>query len=193
MKLALAVVLSAGSLLAQQNSLTPKEKADGWVLLFDGKTLNGWDQGGKSTWRAENGVIVADTGDVVNLRSVDSYSDFVLKIDFRNGKDGNSGVFVRSALQGQPAVTGYEVQIWNDHATFPTGSLVNHLKAKPVKPAPDEWHSFEITAQGDHFVVVLDGDMILDGRDSKSKEGYFLLQFNKDKKIEYRNLKLKKL
>jgi len=193
MRLALAVLLSACALLGQQNVLTPKEKADGWILLFDGNTLKGWDQGGQSTWRVENGVIVAATGDALNLRSAEIYSDFILKIDFRNGKDGNSGVFVRSALRGQPEVTGYEVQICNDHATFPTGGLVNTVKAKPVAPAPDVWHTYQITAQGDHFVIVLDGDTVLDARDSKSKAGYVLLQFNKDKKIEFRNIKLKKL
>jgi hypothetical protein len=192
-RLILALLVGAGSLFAQANTLTAQEKAEGWVLLFDGKTLNGWDQGSRTTWRAENGALVADTGEPVNLRGTTAYSDFIVKFDFRHGKDGNSGFFIRSALQGQPATTGYEVQIWNDHEKYPTGSLVNHLIAKPAKPAPDEWHSFEVTAQGDHFIVVLDGEKILDDHDSKSKEGYFYLQFNKGKKIEFRNIKVKKL
>jgi hypothetical protein len=193
MKLTLAVLLSVCSLAAQPNALTPKEKADGWILLFDGKTLTGWDQGTQSTWRAQDGVLVADTGDALNLRSTATYSDFILKIDFRNSPKGNSGVFLRSALEGKPEVTGYELQVWNESPTFPTGSLVNTVKAKPVSPAADEWHTYEVTAQGDHYVVVLDGDTVLDAHDGKSKEGYFLLQYNRGRKIEFRNIKLKKL
>jgi len=193
MRLALVLLFAVPALFAQLNLLTPQEKAEGWVLLFDGQSLNGWDQGSRSVWRAEDGALVADKGPAVNLRFAEPCSDFTLKADFRQGADGNSGIFIRSALQGQPATTGYEVQIWNDHPEYPTGSLVNHVKAKPVKPAPDEWHTIQITAQGDHYTVVLDGETILDARDSKSKEGYILLQHNQDKKIEFRNFKLKKL
>jgi hypothetical protein len=193
MKLILVLFLSACSLFAQANTLTAQEKADGWTLLFDGKTLAGWDQGDKSAWRVEGGTLVADSGEPLNLRSVGVYSDFILKIDFRNSPKGNSGIFLRSALEGRAEVTGYELQVWNESPTFPTGSLVNHVKAKPVSPAPDEWHNYTITAQGDHFVIVLDGDTVLDIRDSKSAEGHIYLQYNKGRKIEYRNIKLKRL
>ncbi len=193
MKLILAVVLSASFVFAQTHALTPQEKADGWTLLFDGKSLAGWDQGDKSTWRAEGGVLVADSGEPVNLRSAGVFADFVLKIDFRNSPKGNSGIFLRSAREGAPEVTGYELQVWNESPTFPTGSFVNHAKAKPVSPAPDEWHTYEITAQGDHFVVALDGEEVLNIHDSKSREGHIYLQYNKGRKIEYRNIKLKRL
>ncbi|MCC7175299.1 MAG: DUF1080 domain-containing protein [Bryobacterales bacterium] len=193
MRLTLAFLLGVSCLLAQPNTLSPAEKQEGWILLFDGKTLAGWDQGTAATWRAEDGVLVADAGAPVNLRSTAAYSDFILRIDFRNSKEGNSGIFLRSALEGRPEVTGYELQVWNESPAFPTGSLVNHFKAKPASPAPDVWHTYEITAQGDHFVIVLDGETLLDARDSKSAAGYFLLQFNKGRKIEFRNIKLKKL
>ena len=60
MKLAIALLLSACWLSAQPNALSSKEKAEGWVLLFDGKSLAGWDQGAGATWRALDGVLVAD-------------------------------------------------------------------------------------------------------------------------------------
>lgn len=187
------LVFSAAVGFAQENTLSAQEKAEGWILLFDGQSLNGWEQGGSSVWRVESGALVADKGPAANLRYQTPFSDFILKADYRQGADGNSGIFIRSALQGQPATTGYEVQIWNDHPEFPTGSLVFHVKAKPVKPAPDVWHTFEITAQGDHYVIRLDGETILDSHDSKSRKGYILLQHNQDKRIEFRNLKLKPL
>jgi len=193
MKILFASLFLAFSIEAQVNTLTPQEKSEGWILLFDGRTLNGWDQGASSVWKVVDGVLVAEEGESVNLRSSEQFSDFILRIDFRNSREGNSGIFLRSALEGRPEVTGYELQVWNESPTFPTGSLVNHFKAKPVNPAPDVWHTYEVTCQGDHIVVTLDGETILDVHDSKSKQGYILLQYNKGRKIEYRNIKLKRL
>src|SRR5947199_74119 len=78
----------------------------------------------------------------------------------------NSGIFLRSQKEGQPHITGYELQIWDyQPAGYNTGSLVGSLKASPVKILPDQWNRYEITARGDHFVVVLNGTQLLDGRD----------------------------
>ncbi len=185
-------MLMAASLAAQTSTLTPKEISDGWVLLFDGASTFGWTQEGKAQWRAEGGILVPDGG-AGWLRSNATFADFVLKCDYRTGADGNSGLFLRSASQGAPHETGYELQIWNQHPKFATGSLVNHIAAKKVQPAPDTWHSFEVEAAGDHFIVKLDGKKILDGHDGKSKVGHIGLQFNTGKPIQFRNIKLKPL
>ncbi|MEX2264194.1 MAG: DUF1080 domain-containing protein [Bryobacteraceae bacterium] len=187
------LVFLASALSAQHNVLTPKEAAEGYVLLFDGETLFGWTPEGKAEWLAEGGAIVAASGDSGYLRSNSAFADYVLKCDYRTGAEGNSGIFLRSAKEGQPHVTGYELQIFDKHPQFPTGGLVNHLKAKPVNPAPDQWHSYEVEVTGNHFIVKLDGQTVLTGRDNKSLVGHIGLQFNKDKKIEFRNLKLKPL
>ena len=189
-----AILLLAASLgLAQPAPLTPKEISEGWVLLFDGASPFGWTQEGKAQWRVENGVLVADAGGSGWLRSNAAFADFILKCDYRTGAEGNSGIFLRSARQGAPHETGYELQIWNQHPKYPTGSLVNHIAARKVQPAADQWHSYEITAQGDHFIVKLDGKKVLDGRDAKSKIGHIGLQYNEGKKVEFRNIKVKPL
>jgi hypothetical protein len=177
---------------AQENTLTTKEAAEGWILLFDGETLFGWNQEGGAKWSVAEGALKAE-GESGYLRSHSAFADYVLKLDYRAPAEENSGVFLRSAREGQPHVTGYELQIYGKHPQFPTGSLVNHIKAKAVSPAPDRWHTFEVTAQGDRFIVKLDGNTVLDGRDSKSRIGHIGLQYNKDKKIEFRNVKLKPL
>jgi hypothetical protein len=191
MRLLVMFVLCAGA-AAAQTSLTAKEAAEGWLLLFDGETAFGWTQEGGAKWRVESGALTAD-GESGYLRSNSPFADYVLKLDYRAPADENSGVFLRSAREGQPHVTGYELQIYGKHAEYPTGSLVNHIKAKAVNPAPDRWHTYEVTAQGDRFVVKLDGRTVLDGRDSKSRAGHIGLQYNKDKKIEFRNIRLKPL
>ena len=192
MKTAFLFSLFCCALAAQSNSLTSKEAAEGWLLLFDGETTFGWTAEGKAEWRAAEGALTA-SGENGWLRTNSPFADFVLRCDYRTGAEGNSGIFLRSGKEGAPHETGYELQIWNQHPQFPTGSLVNHIKAKPVKPAPDRWHTYEVEAAGGRFTVKLDGKPVLDGSDAKSAAGHIGLQYNKDKKIEFRNIKLKPL
>lgn len=191
-KTALLLPLFCWALPAQSNSLTPKEAAEGWLLLFDGATTFGWTAEGKAEWRVADGALTA-AGENGWLRTNSPFADFVLKCEYRTGAEGNSGIFLRSAKEGAPHETGYELQIFNQHPQWPTGSLVNHVKARPVKPAPDRWHVVEIEAVGGRFTVKLDGKPVLAGSDSKSKSGHIGLQYNRDKKIEFRNIKLKPL
>jgi hypothetical protein len=121
------------------------------------------------------------------------FPDFNLKGDFRAGVKINSGVFLRSQKEGGiPAETGYELQIWDFRPTYKTGSLVNSLEAEPAKILADQWNSYDITADGDHFIVVLNGKKVLDGRDSKHSSGVAGLQYNTGGgKIEFRNIKIR--
>ncbi|MCS7023596.1 MAG: DUF1080 domain-containing protein [Bryobacteraceae bacterium] len=177
---------------AQLNSLTPKEAAEGWVLLFDGESMFGWTPEGGAEWRVVDGALVADRGESGYLRSNAVFADYILKCEFRSAPDGNSGIFLRSAKLGQPHVTGYELQIYDQHEKFKTGSLVNHAVAKPAR-ITGGWQSYEVELRGDRILVRLDGKKVLETRDSKSLVGHIGLQYNKGKKIEFRNLKVKPL
>ena len=228
----IAVAFTATSLLAADNVLTRKEKADGWTLLFDGKTLNGWDsanpatpggqgrgkqgkQGkqapppaahpavgsaprpcsaqsevpaGASHWEVVHGTL-SPCGDPAGyLSSTAEYQDFDLQVDFRTGADTNSGVFVRSPR----GIQGYEVQIWQwQPAGYNTGAIVGAGKTgREYNFVPDQWNHYEITADGDHLVVVLNGDKTLDVHDSKFADGHLRLQYQKYP-IEFKNIKLK--
>jgi len=194
MRLPVVLLLAAAAATAQLNTLTPKEASEGWILLYDGKTTFGWTPEGKAEWTVgSDGSLVGNSADSGWLRSNSAFADYILKAEFKTGPTGNSGIFLRSAKTGAPHETGYELQIWNQHPKFATGSLVNHIAAKKVAPAADRWHAFEIQAIGDHFIIKLDGKKILDGHDKKSAAGHIGLQYNKNNKIEFRNLKLKPL
>ena len=192
--------LTLGTLRAQApNALSREEIATGWKLLFDGSTLKGWEPHQASekeraaTWGVADGAIFC-TGDRRGwLGSADTFTDFNLKVDFRAGAKINSGVFLRSQKTGGiPAETGYELQIWDFRPTYKTGSLVNAIEAEPTKVLADQWNSYDITAEGDHFVVVLNGKKVLDGRDSKHSSGVVGLQYNTGGgKIEFRNIKIR--
>jgi hypothetical protein len=176
----------------QANSLTPQESAAGWKLLFDGKSLNGWEaHGGAQDWKAQDGTLACAATGPSWLGTVDTFSDYVLKLEFRGAERVNSGVFLRSQKDGQPHITGYELQIWDfQPAGYNTGSLVNSLKASPTKILADQWNSYEITADHDHFLIVLNGKTLLDGQDAKHAGGVIGLQCQKDNPIAFRNMRL---
>lgn len=216
------------------NSLTAQEKAAGWQLLFDGKTLAGWHssvppagQGraaappppaqpgalaqvgstpkpcvtatkgsvpgapaGSSHWEVVDGRLTACGEPVGYLSSDRRYKNFVLSVDFKCGDETNSGVFVRAPQENG----GYEVQIWKQQpAGYNTGAIVGTAKtARDYRFTPDQWNHFQITAQGDRIVIVLNGETTLDIHDAKFAEGNLRLQYQQFP-IAFRNIKLRPL
>lgn len=180
----LLLLLATGSVYAQNAK-----------ALFDGATLNGWEahQDGED-WRVDNGTLVCGGKGSGWLGTTQAFGDFVLRLEFRGADRVNSGVFLRSQKEGQPHITGYELQIWDyQPAGYNTGSLVNSLKAEPTKILADEWNRYEIRAEGDHFVVVLNGKTILDGRDPKHSSGVIGLQCMRNNPIAFRNLSIQEI
>ncbi len=176
------------------NTLTRQELAEGWILLFDGESFFGLERKGVAPqWKVEKGILSCETGEDSWITTSTAFGNFVLKLDYRNPPEGNSGVFIRAAEKGEPAQSGYEIQICDMHRNYPTGSLLGIKKARRTLVDPEIWHSMEITAEADHLVVRLDGSRILDTHDTTYREGYIGLQFNKGEKIEFRSLKLKPL
>ena len=170
------------------------------VSLFDGKTLMGWEArstsvpGSTGDWKVEGGNLVCGGGGAGWISSSETYSNYKLALEFRGAATVNSGVFLRSQKDGQPHVTGYELQIWdNQPAGFNTGSLVGSVKASPAKIKANEWNTYEITADGDHFVVLLNGVTVLDARDSKHSSGVIGFQCQPEQRIEFRNIRLQRL
>jgi hypothetical protein len=197
-KVFLFLILIA-ALNAQQSTPTSKRDEAGRISLFNGRTLSGWSSEQGSKWRVSGGVLVGDAGEDGWLRSSQEFGNFLLRIEFRNQPKGNSGVFLRATRTSNvndpsnPAGS-YELQIYNEDEKWPTGTIENFMaRLVPVNPAPNQWHSYEVEARGDHLMATLDGTKVLDGHDSKFKSGYIGLQHHKDNKIEFRNISLKRL
>ena len=165
------------------NTLSAAEKADGWRLLWDGKTTDGW-RGARSQdfpkggWTIKNGeLIVNETGgkeaaaggDIVTR---EKFADFELRVDFKMTPGANSGIkiFVDTELnKGAGSSIGPEFQILDD-ARHPDaklgrdgnrtlGSLYDLIPApadKKVKPV-GEWNHAEIIAKGKHVEFRLNG------------------------------------
>lgn len=111
-----------------KNELTPEEKADGWKLLWDGKTTNGWrgaklKQFPKKGWKIEDGILMvlpSDGGESTNGGDIvtdKKYKNFILEVDFQLTKGANSGIkyFVDTELnKGVGSSIGCEFQILDD-------------------------------------------------------------------------------
>lgn len=180
-----------------QNRLTPAEKKEGWQLLFDGKTLKGWearktfDENATGDWMVTGGAIVCPGTTPGWLSSDGTFGDFHLRLQFRGNENVNSGVFLRSQKEGQPHITGYELQIWDyQPAGYNTGSLVGAVKAPATKILADQWNDYDIRAEGDHFVVALNGKPLLDAQEGAHKSGVVGFQCQKDYRIEFRNIRI---
>lgn len=176
-----------------QNTLTPAEVAEGWLLLFDGETLFGWQPGCKADWKAAEGAISVSEGEQGLLCTTSPFADYVLKVDFQAAKGANSGLFLRTPLRdADVSANAYELNIAPSDNPFPTGGFVKRQKAAAVAES-DNWRTFEVTAQGGHFTVKLDGQSVLDYTDPKPvARGLIGLQHNAGK-AAFRNIKLKPL
>ena len=159
----------------QPNTLTKKEIKEGWNLLFDGKTSNGWrgvfkDKFPEKGWQIKDGILTvlsstgaesANGGDIV---TIDEYSNFELKVDFKITPGANSGIkyFVtESEGAHQGSALGLEYQILDDerHPDAKLGrdgdrtiaSLYDLIPAQNKKPNPiGEWNHAKIISNGKH-------------------------------------------
>ncbi len=171
----LCTLLCVGFIRAQMPELTKKEKKEGWVLLFDGKTSTGWKSyTGKpfpeKGWKIENGVLSVDPagkgGDVI---TEEQFSDFELSLDFKITQGANSGIkyFILPGTN-----LGCEFQILDD-ATHPDAKLGkdgNRLQAglydliapqgKKDKPV-GEWNNARIISKGQHVEHWLNGKKVV--------------------------------
>jgi hypothetical protein len=178
------------------NTLTPQEVADGWILLFDGDTLFGWTPRGDAKWTASDGAIQYQAGTGAGfLGTTTEFADFALHAEFWIDDRANSGVFLRSPPTGEiTALNAYEVNIFDAHDQWPTGSISEVAKAREPQQTAGRWNTYELTAEGDHLLVKLNGKTTVDTRDGRQARGTIALQHLKGEgDVRFRNLKLKPL
>jgi len=160
--------------------------------------LQSWVQMEGGDWRVEpDGVLVGTNGKGWStdpeksgswIRSKRSYNDFILEMEY--SIVGNSGLFFRSALEKNPAFTGYEFQILDDHGRPPskhtTGSLYDVLApVKNMSLPGGQWNRLRIEVRGQNLQASLNGERILNTTLSRKMEGYVGIQ-NHDEKTEIR-------
>jgi hypothetical protein len=178
-----------------------RAQGEGWTVLFDGKNLDAFTPVGDANWRIEDGALVADKGNGF-LVTKQSYGDFQLRAEFWADEDANSGIYIRlSDPQKVTADNSYEVNIYDKRPDplYGTGAIVNLAKVDPMPKAAGKWNTYDITAKGPEFTVVLNGQTTVAGaRDDKFKSGPIALQnapgVVKDKGvIKFRKVEIKPL
>jgi len=145
---------------------------EGFVGLFDGKTLEGW-MGATKGYAVEDGAIVCLTGKGGggNLFTAKEYSNFVLRFEFQLTAGANNGLAIRTPLQGNAAYAGMELQVLDNSAEkwAKLKDYMYHASVYGVAPAKrghlkpiGEWNTQEVTCNGRRMKVVLNGTVILD-------------------------------
>ncbi len=177
-------------------ALTEQELRDGWISLFDGTTLFGWNVPSQSNWSVQDGCITADSGERSLLLTPFEFDDFEFRCEFQLAAGGNSGVFLRTADNAKdPARDTYELNICDSHPTHQSGSLVARSASMVPTKVEGSWHRFHVRCEGPHIKVHLDDTLTQDFTDTSDGlrlSGKIGLQMNGGR-IAFRNVFLKPL
>ena len=186
---------------------------DGWVPLFDGKSLANWKVGDNaSTFSVENGTIVAHgptahlfyQGDVHQH----NFKNFEFKAEVMTTPGSNSGIYFHTEYQDTSwPKKGYEVQVNNSHTDWRrTGSLYAVQDVKEVYVKDNEWFTEYVKVEGKHVTVKINDKTVVDytepenvKRDAGSEgriisSGTFALQgHDPNSKVYFKNIMVKVL
>lgn len=170
---------------APPNTLTSQEKANGWTLLFDGETTDGWRGYNREAfpergWTVDDGTLLirgSDDGTPLggDIVTTETYDDFVLKLEWKISEGGNSGIFYRGIEQPDQPIywSAPEMQVLDD-ANHPdadrgengnrkSGSLYDLIPAQPnTFTGHGEWQQVKIVANGPHVEHWMNGEKILE-------------------------------
>ncbi|MBN2328035.1 MAG: DUF1080 domain-containing protein [Candidatus Omnitrophica bacterium] len=185
--------------------LSPQERKEGFIALFDGKTTNGWLPLSKS----QGGFIIKDGAfqrkpGGGGMRTIDRFDDFILRYEYKIEKGGNSGVQVRCPRSNRASKIGFEVQILGDYGKKPdknsTGSIYDVLAPTVNASKPEgQWNSIEVRCKGPRVRVILNGKKVQDVNFDKYEElkyrlrNGFIFLTDHGNFVAYRNIRIKRL
>lgn len=193
--------LSFAIILSAMNA-TPS--SDGWVKLFDGKTLDGWKVGeNSSTFSVADGAIVV-FGSRAHLfydgpLNNHNFKNFEFKAKVMTFPGANSGMYIHTTYQetGWPE-KGYEIQVNNSHTDWRrTGSVyaIQDVKEAPAKD--NEWFTQHIIVQGKKITIKVNDKVIneyTEGENGRLSSGTVALQGHDPKsKVLYKDIMVKPL
>jgi len=164
---------------------TPKAGKNGWVSMFDGKTLEGWKAGEHpENWKVENGVIIGGgpRSHLFWTKEQCGNCEWMATVKINHG--GNSGMYFRAQEIVADWPKGYEAQVNTSHTDpVKTGSLYNIVKVFDQLIPDDTWFTQHIIADGDHIVIRVNGKTTVDTHDKTYSKGYIALQAHDPKSV----------
>jgi hypothetical protein len=171
--------------------------------LFNGQDLSGWTVYGTERWYVEDGLLVSESGPdkAYGYLATDAhYKDFQLTLEFLQEADGNSGVFVRSTIEGTK-ITGWQVEVappgkhtGGVYESYGRGWLIKPDPSKEGVLKEGEWNTMKIRMSGDTLTSWLNGVEMVSITDEKigAGEGSIALQIHDGGgiKVKWRNIQL---
>jgi Domain of Unknown Function (DUF1080) len=170
------ITVSAYAAESQATGLSPQEAADGFVPLFDGKSLDGWAglDGDTSSYYVKDGLLICKATGLVHIFTEKEFANFVLRLQIKLDPGGNNGVGIRTRPCKEPHLYGMEIQVLEDDYYADGkplklknyqhhGSIYGVVPAKTghLKPA-GQWNDEEIVCDGRRVKVTLNGVVIVD-------------------------------
>ncbi len=215
----LRILLALALCLAAFPLTTAGQDKDGWVPLFNGKDLTGWEQrNGTATYRVEDGSVVGKTAEGSPnsfLCTTKEYGNFELKFEVKVDDALNSGVQIRSKTKGgtkdgrvhgpqvEIAINGSAGFIYGEGLTTGWISKKEEMDNPKAKAAfkKGEWNQYHVKAAGDKITTTVNGVPVAETVDDKSgmKTGFIGLQVHGIKKgtgpyeVRWRNIVIKEL
>jgi len=174
--------------------------------LFNGENLDGWKIHGTEKWYVEDGLLISESGPdeaYGYLATDENYKNFELNLEFKQEADGNSGVFIRSEIDGTK-ITGWQVEVAPPN--LHTGGIYeSYGRGWLIKPDPEkedalkygEWNKLKIKVEGNQVTSWLNGVEMVDFSDEKigAANGKIALQIHDGGgiKVYWRNIKVQEL
>ncbi|WP_290789442.1 3-keto-disaccharide hydrolase [Flavihumibacter sp. UBA7668] len=174
--------------------------------LFNGKNLKGWTIHGTEKWYVENGELICESGPDKQygyLSTKKAYKNFELNLQFKLEANGNSGVFIRSGIEGTK-ISGWQVEVApQDKHTG--GIYESYGRGWLIKPKPEDesklnangWNDMRILVRGDKVTTFLNGHQMVDITDAKigAGEGFIALQIHDGGgiKVRWKNIRITEL
>ena len=174
--------------------------------LFNGKDLTGWEAYGTEKWYVQDGELISESGpnkEYGYLGTTKDYKDFILEVDFLQEANGNSGVFIRSTIEGVK-ISGWQVEVappgkntGGIYESYGRGWLIKPTAEQGKMLKEGSWNTLKIKAQGAHITTWLNGTEMVQLTDDKigQGKGFIALQIHDGGgiKIRWRNLRIQEL
>ena len=214
-------LLLSAVLLTATTFAAAKKPNDGFVSLFNGKDLSGWTTTGNWLPQKDGSLLIQPRPGEKGWKRYDDYltsekkyKDFILEIEYKYPKGGNSGVYFRIADPKDPVNTGIECQVLDSFGKpdekmghHDHGGIIRTVgPTKNMSKKPGEWNKMIVTCKGYHLQVNLNGENIIDhqlntkgegklsGVADRPLEGYISLQdHGEPNNLFFRNIRIKEL
>lgn len=174
------------------------------VNLFNGVDLQGWEKYGTELWYVKDSLLICESGPDKQygyLATRKYYDDFDLTVEFKQESDGNSGIFIRSFVEEDVKINGWQVEV--APTGFDTGGIYESYGRGWLIQIPDEkesilkygdWNTMRIRVQGENVQTWLNGEKMVNINDEKigAGQGRIALQIHDGGgiKVLWRNLRL---